>query len=65
MAIGRRASSGGRLACPARVFFNTVRVLTSDVWRRPPPKVEKKMQETTFDGGSLGSRIDEERSQLR
>ena len=64
MAIGRQARSGGRFARPARVFFNTVRVLMSDVWRRPPPKVEK-MRETTFDGGSLGSRIDEERSQLR
>ena len=63
MAIGREARSRGRFACPARVFFNTVRVLLSDM-EASASKVEE-MQETTFDGGSLGSRIDEDRSQLR
>ena len=29
------------------------------------PRSEKSERETTFNGGSLGSRIDEERSQLR
>ena len=32
---------------------------------RPDEGRELEMRETTFDGGSLGSRIDEERSQLR
>ena len=55
-----------RLPAPLRVTANHVFVvvlLSLCLCERKEGKKEKR--ETTFDGGSLGSRIDEERSQLR
>ena len=69
MATGR-AATRGRLAGPASCLGH-VRVCRLNVALAPGSlgagvgREEKKMPETTFDGGSLGSRIDEERSQLR
>ena len=62
MAIGREVSRPLRL--PRLGFFLTYVSCLMSV-EASASSSRKKKRETTFDGGSLGSRIDEERSQLR
>ena len=46
-------------------FSSQVDLYADDTTLTASTSKGRKMQETTFDGGSLASRIDEERSQLR
>ena len=64
----RIADGCGRSASPDRVFNTNEGGLycTSDLGGHSVRHREREQKrDTTFDGGSLGSRIDEERSQLR